>query len=113
MESSNDIIQDQNGNTIKQGDMGWLARDGYILKLQRARVEFIFPLYDSGIYKYQKNIRNITFRPVNKNLLSHKKWNNRCTVQVNDYMNNNEMIRFIKDDRVIDPDLKKKEDEME
>ena len=55
MESSNDIIKDQNGNTIKQGDMGWLARDGYILKLQRARVEFIFPLYDSGIYKYQKN----------------------------------------------------------
>jgi hypothetical protein len=113
MESSNDIIQDQNGNIIKQGDMGWLARDGYTLKLQRARVEFISPLYDIGVYKFQKNRRRITFRPVNSNLSSTKKWNNRCTVQVNDYMNNNEMIRFIKDDRVIDPDLKKKEDEME
>jgi hypothetical protein len=111
MESNNDIIQDQKGNTIKQGDMGWLARDGYILKLQRARVEFISALYDNGIYKFQKNRRSITFRPVNSNLSSTNKWNNRCTVQVNDYRNNNEMIRFIKDDSVIDPDLKKKEDD--
>jgi hypothetical protein len=111
MQNSNDIIQDQNVNIIKQGDMGWLARDGYILKLQRARVEFIFPLYGSGIYKDEKNRRSIMFRPVNSDLSSTNKWNNRCTVQVNDYRNNNEMIRFIKDDRVIDPDLKKKEDD--